>query len=69
MAWKCEICDKKPMYGNNVSHAHNTTRRRWMPNIQRIKVLVNDGKTPKRMRVCTRCIKAGKIVKASSLSS
>ncbi|MBF0274388.1 MAG: 50S ribosomal protein L28 [Nitrospinae bacterium] len=66
MAWKCEVCDKKPMSGNNVSHAHNKLRRRWMPNIQKVRVVVNNGKTVKRMRVCTRCIKAGKIVKVSS---
>ncbi len=61
MAKRCEICGKGPMFGNRVSHAHNLTRRRWNPNIQRVRVL--EGKTPKRMRVCTSCIRSGRIVK------
>jgi len=60
----CEICGKKPMYGNNVSHAHNLSRRRWLPNLQKIRVDV-DGET-KRMKVCTSCIQAGKVKKAVS---
>jgi large subunit ribosomal protein L28 len=47
----------------NVSHAHNRTKRRWLPNLQRIRVLQDDG-TVKRMRVCTQCIKSGNIKKA-----
>jgi large subunit ribosomal protein L28 len=61
MSKVCEICGKKPMYGNNVSHAHNLTRRRWLPNIQKIRVEV-DGEV-KRMKVCTSCIQAGKVNK------
>ena len=57
----CEICGKKPMFGNNVSHANNRTRRRWNPNLQRVKVNLND--TIKRIKVCTDCIKSDKIVK------
>ena len=49
------------MYGHRVSHAHNLTNRRWNPNLQRIRVL--DGKTPRRMRVCTSCIRNGRVVK------
>jgi len=49
------------MYGNNVSHAHNLTRRRWLPNIQKIRVEV-EGEV-KRMKVCTSCIQAGKVNK------
>jgi large subunit ribosomal protein L28 len=59
---RCEICSKGPMYGHRVSHAHNLTNRRWNPNLQRVRVLV--GKTPTRMRVCTGCIRAGRITKA-----
>ena len=59
---RCEICDKGPIYGNRVSHAHNLTRRRWNPNLQRVRVV--DGKTHKSMRVCTRCIRSGRITKA-----
>ena len=61
MAKMCEICGKKPSFGNNVSHAHNTTRRRWLPNLQRVRALV-EGK-PKRISVCTSCLRAGKVVK------
>jgi large subunit ribosomal protein L28 len=57
----CEICGKKPMFGNNVSHANNRTRRRWDPNLQRVKVNLNG--TIKRIKVCTDCIKSDKIVK------
>ena len=64
MARKCEICGKKAQVGNNVSHAHNRTKRRFNPNLQNVHVLV-DGKK-KQMKVCTSCIKAGKIVKAIS---
>jgi large subunit ribosomal protein L28 len=62
MAKVCEICGKKPQYGNNVSHANNRTRRRWEPNLQRIRIRV-DG-TVKRVKVCTKCIKSDRIVKA-----
>ena len=61
MAQKCELCGKGPQFGNNISHAHNTTRRRWNPNLQAVKAKVEGGS--KRMRVCTSCIKTGKIVK------
>jgi large subunit ribosomal protein L28 len=62
MAKVCEICGKKPSVGNNVSHAHNLTKRRWLPNLQSVRAKV-DGQT-KTMRVCTKCIKAGKVQKA-----
>ena len=61
MANKCEICGKGPMSGNLVSHSNIKTKRVSKPNIQRIKVVV-DG-TPKRMRVCTRCLRSSKVVK------
>lgn len=61
MAKICEICGKRPTFGNNVSHAHNITKRRWLPNLQRVRALVNG--VPKRMLVCTSCLKAGKVVK------
>ena len=62
MASVCEICGKKPSFGMNVSHSHRRTKRRWNPNIQRVRALVNGA--PKRVHVCTGCIKSGKIVKA-----
>ncbi len=63
MAAKCYVCGKGPQYGNNVSHANNKTRRRWMPNLQRVRILNDEGEKI-RVRVCTRCISAGKIRKA-----
>ena len=63
MARMCEICGKKPMSGNNISHAHNRTRRRWMPNLQEVRVQV-EGRT-RRMVVCTSCIKSNRITKAA----
>ena len=63
MARVCEICGKKPMTGHNVSHAHNLTKRRFNPNLQRVRIL-HEGRV-KRMVVCTNCIKSGAVVKAS----
>jgi len=60
----CEICGKKPMVGNNVSHAHNVTKRRFNPNLQKVRALYN-GRV-KKMLVCTTCIKTGHVVKAPS---
>ncbi|PIE60067.1 MAG: 50S ribosomal protein L28 [Desulfobulbus propionicus] len=62
MARVCEICGKGPVTGNNVSHAHNKTRRRWMPNLQRVRTVSRTGQTV-RVNVCTRCIRSGAIVK------
>ena len=62
MARMCEVCGKKPVAGNNVSHANNVTKRRWLPNIQSVRAVV-DG-TVRRIRVCTRCIRSGKVAKA-----
>lgn len=63
MSRVCEICGKKPIYGNNVSHAHNRTRRRWLPNLQKVRAKV--GRSVKTIRVCTNCIKSGKVLKAA----
>lgn len=57
----CELCGKKPGFGHNVSHAHNITNRRFNPNLQKVRALV-DG-VPKRLTVCTSCLKAGKVTK------
>jgi large subunit ribosomal protein L28 len=64
MAKKCDVCGKKVMVGNNVSHSNNRTKRRFYPNLQKVKVNI-DG-TVKRIKVCTRCIKANKIKKVVS---
>ena len=63
MAWKCDVCGKGPLVGNNVSHANNKTKRRTLPNLQKLRAMV-DGKVT-RMKACTRCIKAGKVTKAA----
>ena len=62
MAKICEICGKKPIVGNNVSHSHHKTRRRWLPNLQRVRAMMNG--TKKRIKVCTNCLKSGKVFKA-----
>ena len=62
MAQRCHVCGKGTLSGNSVSHANNATKRKWNPNLQRIRALV-DGRA-KNVRVCTRCLKANKIQKA-----
>jgi large subunit ribosomal protein L28 len=62
MAQQCEICGKKPQSGNRISHAHNVTKRRWNINLRGVHARV--GATTKRMRVCTSCLRSGKVVKA-----
>ena len=62
MASVCEICGKKPNFGMSLSHSHRRTKRRWNPNIQRVRAVVS-GST-KRVNACTGCIKSGKVVKA-----
>jgi large subunit ribosomal protein L28 len=62
VARSCEVCGKAPAHGRQVSHAHNVSSRLWYPNVQKLRVVV--GKTPRRMRVCTRCLRSGKVVKA-----
>lgn len=64
MARKCEICGKGPMVGHNISHAHNVTKRRWLPNLQKVRVKI-DGNT-RRMLVCTQCIRSGALEKIGS---
>jgi large subunit ribosomal protein L28 len=63
MAFKCDLCGKGPLVGNQVSHANNKTKKRTLPNLQRVRAVVNG--SPQRLRVCTRCLKAGKVTKAA----
>jgi large subunit ribosomal protein L28 len=63
MSNRCEICGKGPMFGNKRSHANNATKRRWNPNLHQVRVLVNGNS--KKMKICSGCLKAGKITKAS----
>src|SRR5688572_7731523 len=62
MARVCTVCGKGPVTGNNVSHANNRTKRRWYPNLQTVRVLVEG--SPRRVRVCTQCLKSNRVVKA-----
>lgn len=62
MSKVCEICGKKPMFGNNVSHAHNITKRRFVPNLQKVRTVING--TSRRIQVCASCLRAGKVTKA-----
>ena len=59
---KCEVCGKTMQTGLKVSHSHIRTKRRWKPNLQRVKVVV--GGTPQRINVCTRCLRSGKVQRA-----
>ena len=61
MAKRCEICDKGTVAGRSISHAHNVTCRTWQPNLQRVRALI-DG-TSRRIWVCTRCLRSGKVQK------
>ncbi|GAB6157707.1 50S ribosomal protein L28 [Desulfotomaculum varum] len=59
---KCAICDKGVTVGIKLSHSHIRTKRTWSPNLQRVKAIV-DG-SPKRIMVCTRCLRSGKVQRA-----
>ncbi len=60
---RCFVCDKGVTYGNNVSHANNKVRRTWKPNLQVVRVQ-QDGGTIVKVKVCTRCLAAGKVRRA-----
>ncbi len=62
MATICEVCGRGELVGNNVSHSHLKTRRAWKPNIQRVRAVVNG--EVKRVNVCTRCLRSGKVQRA-----
>ena len=61
MAKVCYVCGKKPEVGSNVSHAHNLTKRRFYPNVHKMKIEI-DGSV-KNAYVCTRCVRSGKVTK------
>ncbi|MFC1528446.1 50S ribosomal protein L28 [Candidatus Latescibacterota bacterium] len=61
MARVCEICGKKRQIGNNVSHAKNRTKREFRPNLMKVRTMVND--SVKSVKVCSRCLRSGKIKK------
>ena len=62
MAQRCAICGKAKLFGNNVSHANNATKRVWRPNLQRVRALV-EGRV-QNIQACASCLKAGKVLKA-----
>lgn len=62
MARVCEVCGKGVMSGNTVSHANNHSRRTWAPNLRSVKAKVNGGN--KRIKVCSRCLRSGKVERA-----
>jgi large subunit ribosomal protein L28 len=63
MARVCGICGKGKQIGYTISHAHNKTKKEWLPNLQTVKIMV--GKSVKRVRVCTKCIKKGNLKKVA----
>ena len=64
MSRVCTICEKRPMTGHQISKSIRHTKRRWLPNLQRIRVQTEEG--AKRIRVCTKCIRSGKVSKVIS---
>ena len=63
MSQKCEICGKVPSVGRNVSHSHKKTSKVWGTNVQKVRVRQASGAI-KQQSVCTKCLKANKVVKA-----
>ncbi|MCZ6676216.1 MAG: 50S ribosomal protein L28 [Candidatus Poribacteria bacterium] len=64
MARICYTCGKIPMAGNRISKSRRHTKRRWLPNLQRVRIQTENGN--RRVRVCTRCIRSGRVIKAVS---
>jgi large subunit ribosomal protein L28 len=62
MSRKCDICGRSSLFGAAISHAHNVSNRRWQPNLQRVRVVI-DG-APKKLNVCTRCLRSDFVQKA-----
>jgi large subunit ribosomal protein L28 len=63
MSKVCDVCNRGPRFGNRVSHAHNVSNRRWDINLQTVRAII--GGAAKRIRVCTSCLKNGKVQKAA----
>jgi large subunit ribosomal protein L28 len=63
MANTCDCCGKGRLVGNKVSHSNIKTKRVQRPNLQRVHALV-DG-SPRRIRVCTRCLRSGLVTKVA----
>ncbi len=68
MSKVCDVCGKRPHVGNNVSHANNKTKRRFMPNLQNVRAQMPSGQV-KRINVCTRCLRSGAVTKPVKAAS
>ncbi len=62
MSKVCEVCGKAPVAGRSISHSHRVTNRMFRPNVQ--KVTINDNGRVRKANICTKCLKAGKVVRA-----
>ena len=63
MARVCDLCGRRPSTGHSVSHANNKRKRRWIPNLHPVRARV--GAAVRRIQVCTRCIRSGKVTKVA----
>ena len=61
MSRKCALTGKKPMVGNNVSHAHNKTKRRFLPNLRVVRVTLEDG-SKRKMKISAKALRTMKRV-------
>lgn len=61
MAKRCYFCDKGTVTGRSVSHAHNLTKRTWKPNVHKVRAQIEG--SVRRIWVCTRCMRNGKVIK------
>lgn len=66
MAQRCDVCGKGPQFGHRVSHAHNVTKRRFNPNLRKVRTVTQG--VQKKQRVCTRCLRSGKVTKPTPAS-
>lgn len=57
----CQVCGKGPSFGQSVSHSHKASKKKWKPNLQHVKAQTKAG--PKKIWVCTRCLRSGKVTK------
>ncbi|MFC4804707.1 50S ribosomal protein L28 [Filifactor villosus] len=62
MARVCDVCGKRKITGNSVSHSNRHNKRTWTPNLRNVHAIVNG--TPKTIKVCTRCLRSGKVERA-----
>ncbi|MGI8426868.1 MAG: 50S ribosomal protein L28 [Actinomycetota bacterium] len=63
MSKVCDVCGKSPQFGKSISHSHRRTNRRWTPNIQTVRAVIKG--SPKKLKVCTSCIKANKVPRSA----